>query len=163
MVAGSSAHWSEAEASADIGFPAGGGPIRRIVGKLTWPFFGRQVAVNRALLAELNVVRERLDNSEQRLDRAFGDLEHHSSVLVRHEEPINRHDALLHRLQANLEALEREFEPAMVDLIRQVDISKDTFNLGQRQVLTRFTELQTEIRGQLEDIREELERTLRHS
>jgi O-antigen chain-terminating methyltransferase len=163
-VAGSSAHWSEAEASADIGFPARGGPVRRIVGKLLWPFLGRQVAVNRALLAELDVVRGRLDAAEHRLDRVFGDLEHHTAVLVRHEEPLERHEMLLPRLQTNLEALQHEFEPAIVDLIRQIDVSKDMFNLGQRQTLTRFLDGMAEIHSEMGEMRAELEtfRSRRH-
>jgi hypothetical protein len=139
IVAGSSGHWSDAESNADIGFPVRGGVLRRIVGKLLWPFLHRQVAVNRALLAELDAVRARLDGAEFRLDRAFGDLDHHSAVLIRHEEPLERHDMLLTRLQTNLEALQHEFEPAIVDLIRQIDVSKDMFNLGQRQTLGGFT------------------------
>jgi SAM-dependent methyltransferase len=155
-VAGSSAHWSEAEANADIGFPSRGGPLRRVVGKLVWPFLGQQVAVNRALLAELDAVRARLDTAEVQLDRARGDLEHHTAVLVRHEEPLERHEMLLPRLQTNLEALQREFEPAIVDLIRQIDVSKDMFNLGQRQTLARFYDAMAELRSEIGELQSEV-------
>src|SRR5665213_3800045 len=74
IVAGSSAYWLEAEANAEVGFPPSGRVFRRGLGKLMWPFLRHQVAVNRALLAELDVVRQRLDQAEQRLDRADGDL-----------------------------------------------------------------------------------------
>ena len=110
---GSSAYWLEAEANANVGFPPSGRVFRRGLGKLLWPFLGRQVAVNRALLAELDVVRQRLDEAEQRLDRVNGDLAHHTEVLVRHEEPLDRHGLHLTLLQKDIEELAKTVESVL--------------------------------------------------
>jgi SAM-dependent methyltransferase len=110
LVTGSSAYWLEAEANANVGFPPSGRVFRRGLGKLLWPFLSRQVAVNRALLAELDAVRQRLDQAEQRLDRTDGDLAHHTEVLVRHEEPLDRHGLHLTLLQKDLEELGKTLE-----------------------------------------------------
>jgi O-antigen chain-terminating methyltransferase len=131
-VPGLTPHWSEAEAHAALGLPVTGGRLRiprRIVGKILWPFFRHQVAVNQALLAELDAVRARLEADERSLVRAFGDLEHHSAVLVRHEEPLERHEFLL-----------KHVEPAIEDLVDEFDLVQDKIDLGQRQALARYQE-----------------------
>jgi O-antigen chain-terminating methyltransferase len=74
------------------------------------------VDVNRALLAELDVVRQRLDEAERRLDRSDGDLAHHTEVLVRHEEPLDRYGAHLNLLQKDIEELGKTFESVSLEL-----------------------------------------------
>jgi O-antigen chain-terminating methyltransferase len=144
-VAGITPNWAEADAHAALGMPVARGTkfrlVRRLIAKALWPFLSHQVAVNRALLAELDAVRERLDSADLRLDRAFGDLEHHSGVLVRHEEPIDRHEFLLKAL-----------EPAVTDLLRQIDLVSDKVDLGQRQALARQHENLAPIRAALSEL-----------
>ena len=134
-----------AAASADLGYGRGG-LVRRVLGRLLWPFFRHQIVVNRTLLAQvdgladalaahgalseqLGQLRQRLEHAEFELARARGDIEHHTSVLVRHEEPLDRHEFLLKHL-----------EPAFVDLQRAVDLVHDKVDLGQRQAFARYFE-----------------------
>jgi len=161
-VPGLTPHWSEADANAALGLPVSSGrmrTLRRLVGRLLWPFLRHQVAVNRALLAELDAVRARLDTDERQLVRAFGDLEHHSAVLVRHEEPLDRHEFLLTHL-----------EPAIDDIVRQFELVQDKIDLGQRQAFARYHEgigpLRSdlgELAQRLDDVASEAERASRRA
>ncbi|HUY30738.1 MAG TPA: class I SAM-dependent methyltransferase [Acidimicrobiales bacterium] len=142
-------HWTEADAHAALGLPVTTGrmrALRRLVGRLLWPFLRHQVVVNRALLAELDAVRSRLDADERQLVRAFGDLEHHSSVLVRHEEPLDRHEFLLKHL-----------EPAIDDIVRQFELVQDKIDLGQRQAFARYHEGIGPLRAELGEIARRLD------
>jgi O-antigen chain-terminating methyltransferase len=98
------------------------------------------------VLAELQTVQNRLDEAEGQLQRLRGDVEHHTEVIVRHEEPISRHEFLLATLEANI----AEVGPAIVDLVRQIDVVKDMLELGQRQVLTRLFDSLGEMRSELQ-------------
>jgi len=129
-VPGLTPQWSEAEAHAALGLPVVSGRLRfvkKLLGKVLWPFLHHQIIVNRALLAEIDAVRQRLDRDEFDILHAKDDLEHHSAVLVRHEEPLDRHDFLLKHL-----------EPAIEDLVRQLDLVQDKIDLGARQALARY-------------------------
>ena len=141
-MAGLTEHWSQGQANAELGMPARN-PVRRLIGKLLWPVLRHQVVVNRALLAEIDALSKRLDQTEFELLRARGDIEHHTAVLVRHEEPLDRHEFLLKHL-----------EPAITDLLRQIDLVQEKVDLGARQALARYHEGIGPIRstlGELED------------
>ena len=146
-MAGLSPNWAEADAHAGLGLPLRPGVrlrlLRRVLAKLASPFFSQQIAVNRALLGELDAVRQRIDQADQRLDRLGGDLEHHSAVLVRHEEPLDRHEFLLKAL-----------EPAIGDLLRQIDLVSDKVDLGQRQALARLYDVVGPIRTEIAQLEE---------
>jgi O-antigen chain-terminating methyltransferase len=149
FVPGLTSQWAEADAHASLGFPVASGRLRavkKLLGKLLWPFLHHQVIVNRALLTELDAVRQRLDAAEFKLLHAVDDLEHHSAVLVRHEEPIDRHEFLLKHL-----------EPAIEDLVRQLDLVQDKIDLGQRQALARYHEGMGPIRSSLAELHERLD------
>jgi 2-polyprenyl-3-methyl-5-hydroxy-6-metoxy-1,4-benzoquinol methylase len=154
-MAGSSANWGEADAHAGLGYPTGKRhAIRYLIGRVLWPRLREQVSVNRALLAELDVVRARLDEAELGLNRVRGDVDHHTTVLVRHEEPLDRHDFLLSKLEANV----HQVGPALTDLVRQIDVAKDMFNLGHRQVLARVYDSLSEMRAELQAELQEVNR-----
>jgi len=153
IVAGSSAYWLEAEANAEVGFPPSGRVFRRGLGKLMWPFLSHQVAVNRALLAELDVVRQRLDQAEQRLDRADGDLAHHTEVLVRHEEPLDRYGLHLTLLQKNVEELGKTFESVAGELWTSRDIASTA--LQETRALAPSVEELMLIPGELRQIEQQ--------
>ncbi|MCU1492530.1 MAG: methyltransferase domain protein [Acidimicrobiaceae bacterium] len=142
-------NWSEAEAHAALGLPVTSGKLRsvkKLLGKLLWPFLHHQVIVNRALLAELDAVRARLDRDEFQLLHLADDLQHHSAVLVRHEEPLDRHEFLLKHL-----------EPAISDLVRQLDLVQDKIDLGQRQALARYHEGVGPLRSALTELDQRLD------
>jgi SAM-dependent methyltransferase len=148
-VPGLTPNWSEAEAHAALGLPVTSGKLRsvkKLLGKLLWPFLHHQVIVNRALLAELDAVRARLDRDEFQLLHLAEDLEHHSAVLVRHEEPLDRHEFLLKHL-----------EPAISDLVRQIDLVQDKIDLGQRQALARYHEGIGPLRSALSELDQRLD------
>lgn len=184
-MSGSSAHWNNAEMSAEIGYPIPSNArlraLKRLIGKLIWPFMSRQVVVNRSLLAELEVVRERLDGAEYRLDRTEGDLGEHSAVLSRHETAIASHETSLGQqleaieseqtksealgghlqlvnraigeIQQKSDDIDRYMKDATLDLLRQVDVMKDMANLGHRQVVTHLNDALADLRGEFADIR----------
>ncbi len=187
-MAGSSAQWSIAEANAHLGFttPAGRGRrlLKRVVGKLLWPFLRQQITYNGALLGELETVASRLDAVEARVTSAQADLEHHSTVLTRHEDPLNRHEVGMVQMLSGLEEQQRkaaglgdhmnlvndaleelqqkqaivalETKDAVRDLLRQVDVMKDQINLGYRQVVTQLQDAVTEVRNEVDDLRRDL-------
>jgi O-antigen chain-terminating methyltransferase len=101
-------------------------------------------AIEQRLFA-LSVVEQRLDDQEFRLLHVVDDLEHHSSVLVRHEEPLDRHEFLLKHL-----------EPAIGDIVRQLDLVQDKIDLGQRQALARYHEGMGPLRSVLSELDQRL-------
>lgn len=139
-MAGLTEHWSTGQANAELGMPAHN-PLRRLIAKLLWPVLRYQVVVNRALLAEMDALSKRLDAAELELARARGDIEHHTGVLVRHEEPLDRHEFLLQHL-----------EPAIMDLLRQIDLVQEKVDLGARQALARYHEGIGPIRSALNEL-----------